>query len=214
MRLIRRLTSASPLAISLLLATATVLLPSTALATNGAGRLSEEEAVRAARELARWLAADREDGNLIRVTRYKQAIVADLIGALEKGAASDQLELVRREAEESYRELKKHRWEVLSTMEVYVKRDVDNFAAEYRARAAQALAAIRRRRRPQRPGSHPGEGQAWRNPDPRRCPAGDRVVPEQDEVGGRRAAAGVRAVRRAGRQCAGSRSSGRMSSSA
>ena len=27
-------------------------------------------------------------------------------------------------------------------MEVYVKRDVDNFAAQYRARAAQALAAI------------------------------------------------------------------------
>jgi hypothetical protein len=142
MRLIRRLTSASPLTISLLLATATVLLPSTVLATNGAGRLSEEEAVRAARELARWLAVDCEDGNLMRVTRYKQAIVADLIGALEKGAASDQLELVRREAEASYVELKRHRWEVASTMDVYVKRDVDNFAAQYRARAAQALAAI------------------------------------------------------------------------
>jgi hypothetical protein len=147
MRLLRRPRLASPPAISLLLAIAAALSPSTVPAANGSGRLTEAESHRAARDLRNWLETDCEEGNLMTLTRYQQAIVSELIGALEKGSAADRRELVRREAEASYEELVKQQTrkperEVASSREAYIKRDVDNFEAQYRARAAQALAAI------------------------------------------------------------------------
>ena len=148
MRPFRRPFPLSAQAISLLLAVAAVLSPATVPSANGSERLSEAESLRASRDLDRWLAQDCEEVNLRVLTRYKQAIVPDLIAALQKGAPADKRELVRRGAEASYDDLIKaqeepgSRVKVKSGREVYVKRDVDNFEAQYRARAAQALAAI------------------------------------------------------------------------
>jgi hypothetical protein len=147
MNLLRQAILPGPLAIFLLAVTTAVLSPPTALAANGSDRLSEAESHRAARDLRRWLETDCEESSLMTLTRYKQAIVSDLIGALEKGSPANQREVVRREADASYDELVKQQdrnpeRRVGSTRDVYVKRDVDNFEAQYRARAAQALAAI------------------------------------------------------------------------
>lgn len=134
-------------AISVLLAIAAVLSPATVLPTNGSERLSEAESRRASRDLARWLEQDCEEVNLTALTRYKQAIVPDLIAALEKGAPAEKRELVRQGAEASYKDLfeqsqRKRERPLASGRDAYVKRDMDNFEGQYRARAAQALAAI------------------------------------------------------------------------
>ncbi len=149
MRPLRHSFPSSPQVSSLLLAIALVLSPTTAVSANGSGeRLSEMEAPRASRDLARWLELDCEEVDIRVLTRHKGVIVPDLIAALEKGAPPERRELVRRGAEESYAQLveqqdrRPDRKLATQSKEAYVNRDLDNFDALYRARAAQALAAI------------------------------------------------------------------------
>ena len=108
---------------------------------------SQAQSAEASQALGQWLASDCEDGDLKALTRWREAVVSDLIAALNKGPAFEGRERVRQLAEESYDELveqaaRKPERRIASSREVYVKRDVDNFDAQYRVRAAQALIAI------------------------------------------------------------------------
>ncbi|HUL93464.1 MAG TPA: hypothetical protein VLV56_14060 [Burkholderiales bacterium] len=108
---------------------------------------SQAQPSEASQALAQWLTSDCEDGDLKALTRWREAAVSDLIAALNKGPAFEGRERVRQLAEESYDELveqaaRKPEWQLASNREEYVNRDVDNFDAQFRVRAAQALIAI------------------------------------------------------------------------
>jgi HEAT repeat protein len=127
--------------ISLGLVVAVFLLPAAGLAQPA----SERE--RAAQALAKWLEHDCEEGNLKALTRFRQAVVPGLIAALKDGASPESRDVVSRLANASYDELieqaqRKPDRRVASGRDVYVERDVENLDAQYRVRAAQALAAI------------------------------------------------------------------------
>jgi hypothetical protein len=109
--------------------------------------LTDARAQTPSEALIQWLQFDCEEGNLQAVIRFRQAVVPGLIAALENGPPDESRERVRKAAEASYDELieqarRKPERRVASRRDAYVNRNVENFDAQYRVRAGQALAAL------------------------------------------------------------------------
>jgi hypothetical protein len=124
-----------------------LVAPLVALASDDEKRVSEADAARVAEALAGWLAADCEHVSVQTLMRYRDLPIADIAAALGKGPLFDSRERVRQAAEQTYRELveqagRRPERRVASSGEAYVQRELDNFDARYRVRAAQVLAAI------------------------------------------------------------------------
>jgi hypothetical protein len=123
-------------------------LPAASLAQpDSGGRFSQEEAALASEALTKWLEQDCEEGDLKSLIQFRQLTVPGLIAALNEGPPPATRELVRRLANESYDELleqaqRKPERRIASGRDAYVARDVDNLDAQYRVRAAVALAVI------------------------------------------------------------------------
>jgi len=118
-----------------------VALAASVLSADDAKAQSPTEAV------IKWLQHDCEEGDLEAVIRFREAVLPGLIAALEKGPPEESRELVRKAAEASYDELieqarRKPERRVASRRDAYVNRNVENFDAQYRVRAGQALAAL------------------------------------------------------------------------
>jgi hypothetical protein len=136
----RHWTSVWRQSISLGLAVAVFLSPAAGLAQPDPER-------KASQALAKWLEHDCEEGDLRALIRFRQAVVPGLIAALKDGPSPASREVVGRLADASYDELieqaqRKPERRIASGRDAYVTRDVDNLDAQYRIRAAQALAAI------------------------------------------------------------------------
>lgn len=148
MKALRHSTSVWPQSISLWLVVAVFCSPAAGLAQPGSDRrLGNAETEKASQALAKWLEHDCEEGNLKALTRHRQAVVPGLIAALNAGPSPASREILGRLTNASYDELieqaqRKPERRIASGREAYVARDLDNFDAQYRVRAAQALAAI------------------------------------------------------------------------
>jgi len=134
-------------AVVALIAITSAVGPMSVLAANGGGQPGQALPANASQAVTQWLESNCEEGKLKAVTRFGKAVVPDLIAALVEGPPPSSLELVRKGANASYDRLvdqaqRKPDRRVASSRQVYVDRDVDNFDAQYRVRAAQALAVI------------------------------------------------------------------------
>jgi hypothetical protein len=125
------------------------LFPKTGLSQRDSGQLlSSAETERAVQALSKWFECeDCGAGDLTAVTRYGQSVVPSLIAALNAGPSPARRERLRRSLDAGYdRRVEQARKmptrKIASNKEEYVARYVDNFDAQYRIRAAQALAAI------------------------------------------------------------------------
>jgi hypothetical protein len=120
-------------------------LPATALSQQ---KLSPTESAQALEALTTWFECEEcEAGELAAVTRYGQAVVPSLAAVLRGGLSPAAREHLRRELELRYdalieRSKKNPNAKPKSSKPRFVSRYLDNRDAQYRVRAAQALAAI------------------------------------------------------------------------
>jgi hypothetical protein len=110
--------------------------------------MDQAENWKAVQALTAWFECEEcEEGELRAVLRYGQSVVPSLIAALNHGPSPASRELQRLGIERRYEELvrqaeQKPERKLASTKEEFVSRYMSNFDAQYRVRAAQALAAI------------------------------------------------------------------------
>jgi hypothetical protein len=108
----------------------------------------QQDTARAAQALAGWLGCEYCDaGELAAVTGYGQAIVPDLIAALNQGLSPASRDDLRKALEERYAQLfaqsKKNPHAPLGApKEKFVELYLGKLDTQYRVRAVQALAAI------------------------------------------------------------------------
>ena len=109
---------------------------------------SQQDTGRAAQALADWLECEYcEHDELAAVTHHGQAVVPGLIAALDQGPSPATRDDLGRALAERYEQLveqskKKPHAPIAVTKEKFVELYLGNFDAQYRVRAAQALAAI------------------------------------------------------------------------
>jgi hypothetical protein len=110
--------------------------------------LSKADSWKAVQALTAWFECEEcEEGQLKAVVQYGQAVVPSLIAALNNGPSAASQEMLRRGLEARYDELvelarRKPEAKPASSKEDFVSLYVGNLDAQYRIRAAQALAAI------------------------------------------------------------------------
>lgn len=110
--------------------------------------LSPEQATEVRHAVAAWLECEEcEEGQLEAVKKLGSSAVPTLGATLERGPSAASRSRVRRHLEDSYGKIaeyvKKNPEEKLEvSQEEYVKIYLENYAANYRVRSAQALAAI------------------------------------------------------------------------
>jgi hypothetical protein len=110
--------------------------------------LPPEQAAEVRRAVVAWLECEEcEEGQLEAVKKLGSTAVPTLGATLERGPSAASRALVRRHLEDSYVKIaeyvRKNPEEKLeASQEEYVKIYLENYAANYRVRSAQALAAI------------------------------------------------------------------------
>lgn len=115
---------------------------------SGPPPLTPEESAKATQALVEWFECEEcEAGELNSVTEYGEAVVPILVSTLNNGPSPASRELLRRELETRYNELRSYSQEhpnvkLASTKEEFIKIYLSNFDALYRVRAAMALGAI------------------------------------------------------------------------
>ena len=119
-----------------------------ALAQDAPRELPPEQAAEVRRAVVAWLECEEcEEGQLEAVKKLGSSAVPSLGATLERGPSAASRAKVRRHLEDSYGKIaeyvKKNPEEKLEvSQEEYVKIYLENYAANYRVRSAQALAAI------------------------------------------------------------------------
>jgi hypothetical protein len=126
-----------------------VLLPTATWSQpKDAAALSPQNAERARQALIAWFECEEcENGELKAVASFGQAVVPNLIGALNEGTSPPSRALLRQQLEERYDSLmeagrKNPQMKIESSKNDFVNMYISNFDAQYRVRAAQALGAI------------------------------------------------------------------------
>ncbi|HKO55428.1 MAG TPA: hypothetical protein VJ276_06080 [Thermoanaerobaculia bacterium] len=110
--------------------------------------MNVEQTEAARQALVEWLECEEcEEGQLEAVVKLGQPAVPSLRAALLEGASPASEELLRRELEKRYDELRRYaathpNAKVASSKEEFVAMYVANLHAQYRTRAAQALSRI------------------------------------------------------------------------
>lgn len=107
-----------------------------------------DEAAEVRRAVVAWLECEEcEEGELEAVKKLGSSAVPTLGATLERGPSAASRERVRRHLEDSYGRIAEHvkknpeeKFDV--SLEEYVKIYLENYAANYRVRSAQALSAI------------------------------------------------------------------------
>jgi hypothetical protein len=131
--------------LSVCICVALLMLPTSAA---GQQRLSPTESAQALEALTTWFECEEcEAGELAAVTKYGQAVVPSLAAVLRGGLSPAAREHLRGELELRYdalveRSKKNPNARPKSSKSRFVSRYLDNRDAQYRVRAAQALAAI------------------------------------------------------------------------
>jgi len=125
------------------------LAPTTSCSRQGTARqMTAAESAQAVQALTTWLECEEcQDGELAAVTRYGQTVVPSLIAVLDGGPSPASREQMRRQLEVRYDELAERAQRnpnarLASSKDQFIALYLGNFDAQYRVRAAQALAAI------------------------------------------------------------------------
>ena len=110
--------------------------------------MTVEQTEAARQALVEWYECEEcEEGQLAAVAKYGEVVVPSLRSALLEGAAPASEELLRRELETRYEELRKYaethpEAKVESSRDEFVAMYIGNLHAQYKTRAAQALSQI------------------------------------------------------------------------
>lgn len=119
-----------------------------ALAQDAPTELSPEQAAEVRRAVVAWLECEEcEEGQLEAVQKLGVAAVSTLGATLERGPSAASRERARRHLEDSYGKIAEHvkkypEQKLEVSQEEYVKIYLENYAANYKVRSAQALASI------------------------------------------------------------------------
>lgn len=110
--------------------------------------LTPEQSEQIRQSLVTWFECEEcEAGELEAVVEHGAAVVPSLVATLRAGSSPASRELLRRELDRRYTELKEYERthpnaKVAGTREEFIEMYLSNFDAQYRVRAATALAAI------------------------------------------------------------------------
>jgi len=111
-------------------------------------KLTPEQAEQVRQSLVTWFECEEcEEGQLAAVIENGEVAIPSLIATLRSGSAPASRELLRRQLDRRYTELKEYERshpaaKVTGTREDFIDMYLSNFDAQYRVRAATALAAI------------------------------------------------------------------------